>query len=79
MSETNVEHVLQELEVYLDQELSEEDCRRIERHLSDCPDCFDHEQFLIQLREIIRRKCGFAELPSGLADRIQQALSQHAE
>jgi anti-sigma factor (TIGR02949 family) len=75
LSQERVEHVLRELEVYLDGELSEEDCRRVERHVSECPECFDHEQFLVRLRDIVRRKCGSAALPPGLSDRIRQSLS----
>lgn len=71
----DVQHVIDEIETYLDQELTEEDCRRIERHLADCPECFDHERFLVSLREIIRRKCGGeAEVPAGLLERIRTAL-----
>ncbi len=75
MSATECEQILEEIEVYLDGELSAEECRRIERHMADCPACFDREQFQRSLREIIRRKCGSAEMPPGLADRIRRAIS----
>lgn len=75
MSSDRVQHVLREIEVYLDDELTEEDCRRIERHLADCPECFDHEQFLVRLREIVRRKCREgAEPPEDLVERIRSAI-----
>lgn len=75
LSATECEQILEEIEVYLDGEVSPEECRRIEQHLADCPACFDREHFQRSLREIIRRKCGSAEMPAGLADRIRRAIS----
>lgn len=75
MSTDRVQHVLREIEVYLDDALTEGDRRRIERHLADCPECFDHEQFLVRLRAIVRRKCaGAPEPPEGLVERVRRAI-----
>ncbi len=75
MSATECEQVLRELEVFRDRELSEEECRRIERHLADCANCSDREEFLRSLRDVIRRKCGTAELPAGLAERVRRMIA----
>lgn len=76
MSEIECDDLLQELDVYLDGELPEEDARKVEQHLSDCQDCFHRHSFVRSLRELIRRKCGGLgeDLPAGLAERIRGAI-----
>lgn len=75
MSEIRCEQVLEELEVYLDGELGEEECERIIRHLEGCGECTRREGFLRALRDLIRRKCRAADAPPGLEERILRAIS----
>lgn len=73
---SDCEQVLQELEMYLDGELADGECRRIEQHLADCHGCFDRDQFRRSLRDIIRRKCGTEEIPTELEARIKSSIRE---
>ena len=65
--------VLRELEMYLDGEDAVDLHTAVERHLSDCPPCFDRAEFQRELRILIASKCRDAA-PPGLLDRIQSHL-----
>jgi mycothiol system anti-sigma-R factor len=76
MAEKSCDEVLEELETYLDGELSYEEGRTIEQHLADCSPCLQRQGFLTRLRGVVRETCGSVEeLPDDLADRIRRAIA----
>jgi mycothiol system anti-sigma-R factor len=73
LSETDCTEVLQEIELYLDGELSHERTVRLVDHLGHCSPCQDRAEFHQKLRSIVRAKCQ-AETPAHLAERIRSAI-----
>ena len=58
---------------YLDGELTEEKRVLIQRHIDDCPPCFEAFDFEVELRTVVKRRC-FDEAPLDLRRRIADAL-----
>lgn len=61
---------LRELELFLDQELSESARLEIHGHLEGCPDCLQAFDFHAELRTVIAAKCRNDEMPPGLMRKI---------
>jgi mycothiol system anti-sigma-R factor len=62
---------LQELEQFLDSELSSDARHAIQGHLDGCMDCLQAFDFEAELRQVIATKCRDEPVPPGLLDRIQ--------
>ena len=78
MSEIDCDQVLNEIELYLDDELDAAQRREIEEHLAGCGDCLSHKEFQEGLQAVIRRKCGTDSVPTDLLDRIRGRLEAEA-
>ncbi|MCU1398669.1 MAG: rsrA [Acidimicrobiales bacterium] len=61
---------LRELELFLDNELSESARQEIHGHLEGCPDCLQAFDFHAELRMVIAQKCRNDEMPAGLMAKI---------
>ena len=61
---------LRELELFLDQELSESARLEIHHHLEGCPDCLQAFDFHAELKMVIATKCNNDEMPPGLMSKI---------
>lgn len=72
MSETDCEHVLRQIELYLDGELVGVERVEIERHLEGCSPCSGHSEFQLRLKQMLAAKCGCDEVPMALVERIRQ-------
>lgn len=68
---------LRQLYLYIDGELTEELRVTIERHLDDCPPCFESYGFEAELRQIISLRCR-DQVPDSLRRRIAEALGHEA-
>jgi mycothiol system anti-sigma-R factor len=68
---TDCEHVLRQIELYLDGELVGVERVEIERHLGECSPCSGHSEFQRHLKEMLRAKCGCNEVPAALFERIR--------
>ena len=69
-------HILQELNLYIDGELEQELCRRLEAHLKGCDRCrivLDTTRRTIQFY----RDQTPMELPEGITDRLHAVLRAH--
>jgi len=66
---------LHELYGYLDGELTVERRVTIQRHLDDCPPCYEAFDFEAELRIVIARKCT-EQVPDALKQRIADALDK---
>ena len=71
MSPTDCEHVLRQIELYLDGELVGQIRLEVERHLGDCHPCSGHADFQRHLKEMLRSKCGCDHVPPELDERIR--------
>ena len=65
---------LHELYGYLDGELTVERRTIIQRHLDDCPPCYEAFDFEAELRIVIARKCT-ETVPDSLKQRIADLLA----
>jgi len=62
---------LKKLYEFLDGELSSEQVRTIQRHLTACPECADVKDFELALREKMRSSCA-QKAPAELKNRLLQ-------
>jgi len=74
MADDNCDDALHELYGYLDGELTVERRTIIQRHLDDCPPCYEAFDFEAELRLVIARKCT-ETVPDSLKQRIADALA----
>ena len=76
MSPTDCEHVLRQIELYLDGELVGQIRLEVERHLGDCHPCSGHADFQRHLKEMLRSKCGCDHVPEELVERIHTLFGE---
>ena len=74
MSEIDCEHVLKEIELYLDGELDPAASARFDQHLSTCTPCAGRSDFKRKLKVLIGEKCGCA-VPEDLMERVRAHLA----
>jgi mycothiol system anti-sigma-R factor len=70
---------MRELELFLDGELSPEECAHVASHLEECLECFHAFDFQAELKAVIAAKGCNDAMPPGLLDRIRQCLDDPAE
>ena len=75
MSPTDCEHVLRQIELYLDGELIGVERVEIERHLGECSPCYGHSEFQRRLKEMLRAKCGCDDVPVELLQRMRSMFA----
>ena len=61
----------------VDNELTDEDCSRLKRHISECPACAEKVAAETALREILH--CCACDAPKSLRDKIRGELSSRNE
>jgi mycothiol system anti-sigma-R factor len=73
--ETPCGEVLQRVFEYLDGEMAELDCAKIQAHLEECARCLDayHQDEL--LKAIVRRSCACETAPEDLRSRILASIT----
>jgi mycothiol system anti-sigma-R factor len=75
------EHELEAVELlyhYLDGELTDERRALIQRHLDECPPCFEAYDFEAELRIVVQQKCR-NRVPESLVSRVADALRSMEE
>ncbi len=81
MTETSHQHdkhcleLFQKLSEYIDQELDEVNCRKIEQHLKDCPPCQACLETLKATTGLCRR-IKKAQVPPELSDRLRKMVRE---
>ena len=75
MSQTDCEHVLRQIELYLDGELIGVEHVEIERHLGECSPCYGHSEFQRRLKEMLRAKCGCDDVPVEFLQRMHSMFA----
>ncbi len=79
MYRVDCEEFLREIERFLDRELPDGECLRIEEHLSGCSPCMRHVEFRRRLQVILASKCGSERIPDGLVERLRASLDRSPE
>lgn len=73
-------HVTQQIERYLDQQLSAEERQKVEEHLAICPLCmrrlFDARRLKYELGPVMQTALGRPTPPPALRQRVRQALAE---
>ncbi len=71
-------HITQQLEAYVDDQLSPQERRRVEEHAANCPDCarrlFDAHRISTELKPVLKTKLGQPHPPTGLRRQTKAAL-----
>jgi mycothiol system anti-sigma-R factor len=75
LSETDCEHVLRQIELYLDGELIGVERVEIEVHLGECSPCHGHSEFQRRLKDMLRAKGGCHDVPPEVVERLRAMLS----
>ena len=68
------QETLNELDRFLDSELSPADKEEIMGHLTTCTDCQGAFQFHAELREVVKKKALADERPEGFLDRLKNCF-----
>jgi mycothiol system anti-sigma-R factor len=79
LSPIDCQHVLQQIELYLDGELEASLRVEVHQHLSGCNGCLDHSAFQQRLKELLRATCGCNDVPAHVMERIQAMLTDRPE
>jgi len=74
LSEIDCEHVLKEIELYLDGERDPTVSARLDEHLSTCTPCADRSDFKRRLKVLISERCG-CDVPQDLIVKIRARLA----
>ncbi|MEM9041687.1 MAG: zf-HC2 domain-containing protein [Actinomycetota bacterium] len=72
--EPDCQAALHELDVFLDDELSDGARASIRHHLDECPECLSAFDFHAELKQVIHDKCLNDEMPAGLLSRIERCF-----
>jgi mycothiol system anti-sigma-R factor len=70
----NCRDCLENLDPYLDRELTDAELEEVKRHLADCPPCDDHYQLKVGLKRLVKVSCDKGEAPAQLRSRLRQIL-----
>jgi anti-sigma factor (TIGR02949 family) len=65
---------IRELDVFLDDELSDEARTAIRHHLEGCSDCLSAFDFHAELKQVVATKCQNDEMPPELLSRIERCF-----
>lgn len=70
----NCVETLRELDLFLDDELSDQTRTTIRHHLDGCPDCLGAFDFHAELKQVVAAKCHNDEMPPDLLSRIERCF-----
>jgi mycothiol system anti-sigma-R factor len=66
------EQTMQQLSLYIDRELSDDEVRRVKAHLEDCPPCEKVFDFQAQMKRLVRKECCTDDAPVRLREWVRQ-------
>jgi len=70
----NCHDCLEQLDSYLDRELTDAELDEVRRHLADCPPCEDFYQVKEGLKRLVKVCCDQGEAPEALRSKLRQIL-----
>jgi len=72
----NCQDCVEQLNPYLDRELTEREIREVHVHLEYCPPCAKFFHFEDGVKRLVRRCCQGERAPDSLRQRLGQALRE---
>lgn len=70
----NCRECLDQLEQYVDRELSDAELEHMKRHFDDCPPCQDRYELQVNLKRVVRVCCEQEKAPPELREKLRQIL-----
>ncbi|MDQ6773964.1 MAG: zf-HC2 domain-containing protein [Candidatus Dormibacteraeota bacterium] len=70
----NCDDCLQNLDRYVDRELTDGELAQVQRHMADCPPCEDLYELQVGYKRLVKHCCDQGEAPAALKTRLQQIL-----
>jgi mycothiol system anti-sigma-R factor len=68
----NCDETIAKLYEYLDRELSPDERREVEVHLSRCPPCREHFRFEYNVLSVIGKRCRETAAPAPLVEKVRK-------
>jgi mycothiol system anti-sigma-R factor len=75
LTDPECQRVLDDVWLFLDDEMDPDRRARVEQHLMDCPPCLDETDVGHRLKSLLHRKCGGDTAPAVLRESLVAALS----
>ena len=72
--EVDCRDVLEQVYLYLDGEMPEEECAKIRQHLDECAPCLREFGLDQEVKALVARSCGCDVVPEGLRERVMLRL-----
>ena len=72
--EVDCREVLEQVYLYLDREMPDEDCATIRRHLDECAPCLRQFGVEQEVKALVARSCGCDAAPDGLREKVLMRL-----
>ena len=70
----NCRDCLENLDPYLDRELTDRELEEVKRHLADCPPCDDRYALRVGLKRLVKICCDQGQAPDSLRSKLRQIL-----
>ena len=68
--EIDCRDILEQVYLYLDGEMPDEDCSKIRHHLDECAPCLRQFGLEQEVKALVARSCGCDVAPEGLRERV---------
>jgi mycothiol system anti-sigma-R factor len=78
-SEAHCRELMQRLHPFVDNELDEDMCGQLRRHLAECSHCEGMVTVERAFRLVVKEKCTERDVPSGLEERLRALIWEHTE
>jgi len=65
---------LENLDSYLDRELTDAELSEVQRHMADCPPCEDLYKLHVNMKRLVKVCCDQGEAPAHLRSKLRQIL-----
>ena len=70
----NCRDCLENLDTYVDRELTDDELSEVRRHLADCPPCEDLYHLKTGLKRLVKVCCDEGQAPEHLRSKLRQIL-----
>jgi mycothiol system anti-sigma-R factor len=70
----NCSECLENLDVYVDRQLTDAELEEVKRHLAHCPPCEDHYQLKASLKRLVKVCCDQGTAPEHLRSKLREIL-----
>lgn len=74
--DTDCRSVIEQVYLYLDGEIGDEDCAKIRQHLDECSPCLRQYGLEQEVKALVARSCGCEPAPDSLRTRVLLRLAE---